>query len=336
MGAKYKQLDMEERIEIARRRSSGETLRQIATALDRTASSIAREVKRNSAQTGRYHPIYADQQARARRWSGSKLSRDIVLQERVLGLLRQGLSPQMVCGRLQYEQGKAVLSYESIYRFIAAQIARTKDYRWRHYLPNAKSKRGWRGRKGGSSVERIAKRVSIHERDAQVQTRIQAGHWEADLLLFRLYGQAVLALHERTSRLTLLFKQASKAAQPIVDRISEVLSQLPWSLRRSITFDNGTEFAYHHQLKDTLGIHTYFCDPRSPWQKGGVENAIGRIRKLLPRQTNLDTLRDEDLLNISRYYNHMPRKCLNFQTPAEVFLRLLHFKCESTFPLSRE
>ena len=79
MGAKYKQLDMEERIEIARRRSSGETLRQIATALDRTASSIAREVKRNSAQTGRYHPIYADQQARARRWSGSKLSRDIVL-----------------------------------------------------------------------------------------------------------------------------------------------------------------------------------------------------------------------------------------------------------------
>ena len=156
MGAKYKQLDMEERIEIARRRSSGETLRQIATALDRTASSIAREVKRNSAQTGRYHPIYADQQARARRWSGSKLSRDIVLQERVLGLLRQGLSPQMVCGRLQYEQGKAVLSYESIYRFIAAQIARTKDYRWRHYLPNAKSKRGWRGRKGGSSVERIA------------------------------------------------------------------------------------------------------------------------------------------------------------------------------------
>lgn len=335
MGRRYKQISVDERSEIAWRREAGQTYRQIAAALDRSASSIVREVARNSMARGQYQPCYAQQQTRARRWTGGKLLRDTELQAEVLQRLSQGQSPQAVCGRLRYEQGRHVLSYETIYRFIASQIARTKDYRWRHYLPRGKSKRGWRGRKGGSSVLHIKQRVSIGERDAHIQNRQEPGHWEADLMLFRRYEDVILAIHERSSRFTLAFKQPSKAAQPIADQIGGLLQSLPAHLRRSITFDNGTEFAYHYQLKDALNINTYFCDPRSPWQKGGVENAIGRIRRDLPRKTNLDELDEADILAIMRRYNHTPRKCLGYQTPAEVFLNLLHFECESTYPPAR-
>lgn len=335
MGQRYKQLCMEERCEIARRHRSGETCRQIATSMDRAPSSIARELARNDSAQG-YVPAYAQQQTQARRWTGSKLLRDPLLQAEVLQRLAAGASPQAVSGRLKRERGQSVISHESIYRFIATQITRTNDYSWRHYLPKAKYKRGWRGRKGGSPVSHIQQRVPIAERAASIQTRYQAGHWEADLMLFSQYGQAVLALHERKSRLTMIVRQPSKEAMPMVQTLTALLSPVPARLRRTITFDNGTEFAYHYRLHQPLNIKTFFCDPHAPWQKGGVENAIGRLRRDLPRKTNLDTLNDEDLLQIARRYNHVPRKCLDYQTPAEVFSNLLHFICESTFLPAQE
>jgi len=106
-----------------------------------------------------------------------------------------------------------------------------------------------------------------------------------------------------------------------------------------MTFDNGTEFALHHQLNDQLGMATYFCDPHAPWQKGGIENAIGRMRRRLPRKTDLATMSTPQLHALIAAYNHTPRKCLGFQTPAEVFCRhvqLLHLKRESTFLLAQE
>lgn len=335
MGQQYNQLCMEERCEIARRSRAGETLRQIAASLDRAPSSIARELKRNDSSQG-YAPTYAQQQTRARRWTGSKLLRDPALQAEVLRRLAAGASPQAVSGRLKRERGASIISHETIYRFIAAQIARTNDYNWRHYLPRAKSKRGWRGCRGGSPVQNIQQRVPISKRPAHIETREQPGHWEADLMLFSRYGQAVLAVHERRSRLTMIVRQPSKAATPMADTLIALLKPLPMRLRRSLTFDNGTEFAYHYKLHQPLNITTFFCDPHAPWQKGGVENAIGRLRRDLPRKTDLDTLSSDDLLQIARRYNHIPRKCLDYQTPAEVFSNLLHFKCESTFPPAQE
>ena len=121
-----------------------------------------------------------------------------------------------------------------------------------------------------------------------------------------------------------------KAAEPVVKKLTELFRPLPPSMRRTITFDNGTEFAYHHRLHK-LSMRTFFCDAHAPWQKGGIENAIGRMRRGLPRKTDLATLSDDRLLSVVRSYNHTPRKCLNFKTPAEVLTRdLLHFKCEST------
>ena len=234
----------------------------------------ARELKRNASGTRGYQPRYAEQQARARRWCGSRLERDDGLREGVLSGLKQGWSPEQVAGRLAREAGRSVISHETIYRFIYGQLARKKDYSWRHYLPRAKSKRGWRGRKGGSSASFITLRRPLAERPQAAADRQVPGHWEADLMLFSTYGQAVLALHERYSRLLIAVRPPGKAAAPIATAISSILAPLPSQWRQTLTFDNGTEFARHHELH-ALGIETFFCDTHAPWQKGGVENAIG-------------------------------------------------------------
>ncbi len=331
---KYRHFSIEQRCEIARRRQAGQSIRQIAAALDREPSSVARELKRNSARKG-YLPSYAGQQAQARRWKGSKLVRKPELQATVLKWLQKGLSPEAVAGRLALQQGKQVISYETIYRFIYAQIIRNKDYTWRHYLPRGKAKRGFRGRKGGSSALHIEQRIPIAERPLIFADRSVAGSWEADTMQFANTGQFILALHERSTRLIWIQRLSSKAALSVAQSIESALAPLPADLRRSITFDNGTEFAYHHTLRQPLGIQTYFCDPYSPWQKGGVENAIGRLRRRLPRKTNLASFSASQIQQIAAHYNHIPRKCLSYLTPAEAFSKLLHFKCESTPPLSR-
>jgi IS30 family transposase len=335
MGQKYDHFSLEDRCEIARRSAAGESLRQIAAAMDCAPSSISREVRRNSGKQVGYKPSYANDQAKARRWRGSKLLRDPDLQKLVLDRLRQGWSPEQVAGRLAHEQGKKVISHETIYRFIAAQIARTANYAWRLYLPRGKSKRGFRGRRGGSSIKRIKNRVPIASRPAAAAGRTEPGHWEADLMLFSKYGQAVLALHERTSRVIAIVRQPSKAAAPVATAIKNMLADLPSNLRKTITFDNGTEFAYHYLLQQSLGIATFFCDPHAPWQKGGLENGIGRFRRFLPRKTDLNHLRPRQYRQFARIYNNTPRKCLDFRTPAEVFLEVLHLECESTSPHAR-
>lgn len=336
MGTNYDQFGLEERCEIARLQDEGCSIRQIAAALDRSPSSISRELRRNQGRQVGYKPAYAQERAKARRWKGSKLDRNAGLREETLGLLRKGWSPEQVCGFLERQHGERRLGPETIYRFIAAQIARHKDYSWRHYLPRAKAKRGRRGKRGGSSVLHIEQRIPITERPAEIEDREIPGHWEADLMLFAKYGQAVLTLHERTSRLLIAIKPQSKAAPPIATAIAKLLAPLPAQLRQSITFDNGTEFARHYELH-RFDIATYFCDPYAPWQKGGIENAIGRMRRVIPTKVDLAQLSQRQLANLICDYNNTPRKCLDWNSPAQVFLsQMLHFKRESTCPLARE
>ena len=198
MGKHYGHVTIEERCEIARLHSLGHSVRQIAAGLDRSASTVARELKRNGSRTQGYQPRYADQQAHARRWRGSRLERDEGLRAKVLSGLKQGWSPEQVSGRMTMESGRTVISHESIYRFIYGQMARKKDYGWRHYLARGKSKRGFRGRRGGSPATFMAKRRPITERPQVADDRSTPGHWEADLMLFRTYGDAVLT-HARTA-----------------------------------------------------------------------------------------------------------------------------------------
>jgi IS30 family transposase len=330
MGRHYEHLSLEERCTIAQLRQAGQSVRKIAAALDRPPSSVSRELKRNSGSQVGYKPSYAQEQAAARRWTGSRLERDAELRRLVLDGLSRGWSPEQIAGRLEQQHARVTISHESIYRFIYAQIRRTNDGAWRNYLPRRKYRRGWHGRK--HSVDDLIKgRVSIALRPQAVDARRTFGHWEGDLMLFATPGQAALVALERKSRLILAARQPGKASQPAAEQLRAWFQALDRRLRRSITFDNGTEFAQHLILTDQLAIQTFFCDPHSPWQKGSIENAIGRLRRTLPRKTNLDTI-DHLLLDAwIAAYNNTPRKCLQFRSPAEVFLaKLLHFECEST------
>ena len=336
MGKQYTHFTIEERCELARLHAAGHSHREIAAALDRAPSTIAREVKRNGTQRDGYQARYAQEQALARRWGGGKLERDAALRKTVLEYLQYGWSPEQVAGYLARDAGGPVISHETIYRFIYAQMARTKNGNWRHYLPRAKSKRGWRGRRGGSPASFIAQRRPLAERPQAAADRQTPGHWEADLMLFGRSGHAVLTLHERHSRLLIAARQPGKAAEPIASAMCDLLAGLPQDWRQTVTFDNGTEFARHYRLHD-LGIQTFFCDTHAPWQKGGIENAIGRMRRGLPRKTDLAMVSEERFAQLVQAYNHTPRKCLGYQTPAEIFInQVLHLKCESTFPLARE
>jgi IS30 family transposase len=328
MGRGYRQFSLEERIEIARLSGQGRSIRQIAAALDRAPSSVARELKRNSGSQVGYEPVHANERAKARHWIGSKLDRDAGLREQVLGQLRAGWSPEQIAGRSRR------IGVETIYRFIYAQIARHNDYSWRNYLPRRKARRGRRSMKARSPASFIAQRVSVFDRPADAQDRQTPGHWEADLMAFSKYGQNILMLHERSSRALVGMRLASKQAEPIGEAIRTMLAGLPPPLRQTVTFDNGTEFARHYEL-NALGIQTFFCDPHAPWQKGGIENAIGRMRRFLPRKTDLAILDPGRFLTLVAAYNATPRKCLDWMTPAEAFsTHLLHFERESTSQLS--
>lgn len=343
MGHHYIHLGLSERIEIYRLRCEGRSFRAIAATLRRSPSTISREWRRNGRPTkvwsGGYHPERAERlAARRRRWDGRfKLARQPALRAVVRDRLAMGWSPEQIAGRLTLENAPMRISHESIYRFVYHRTAQ-KDY-WNRLLPMRKGRRGRPRRRGGSPVQHIKHRRPIHHRPAQANDRRQPGHWEADLMLFAKYGQAVLISHERHSRLLLATRQPSKAANPILNTLLDTFRPLPKTLRRTITFDNGTEFARHYGLTQALGMQTFFCDPYAPWQKGGVENAIRRLRRQLPRKSDLAKISPIHLDQIVAAYNNTPRKCLGYKTPAEVFadlLQPLHFNRESTFPLSRE
>jgi transposase, IS30 family len=328
---RYHQLSLEERCSIARLHEAGQSNRQIAAALDRQPSTISRELERNSGAQVGYRPAYAQQQADARRWSGMRLERDDRLRDDVLSRLAQGWSPEQVAGRLAREAGCKVISHESIYRFIHAQIRRTSDGSWRHYLPCAKFRRGWRAKPEGSPASFIKQRQPIQARPAEADDRKTPGHWEADFMLFATCGQNILVAHERSTRILLIARPPNRKADMTAKTLARLIGATPPAMRTTLTIDNGTEFAQHYRLAAQIGLKTFFCDPHAPWQKGGVENAIGRLRRYLPRKTNLDTLTADRLDDLAAQYNNTPRKCLDFKTPAEAYQDIpLHFKCEST------
>jgi IS30 family transposase len=326
MGQCYGQLSLEERVEIYRLHAGGKSQNEIASALERAPSTISRELRRNSQPskvwTGGYEPVRAQRLAeRRRRWDGRfKLARQPDLRNRVGKSLAMGHSPEQIAGRLALEHGRVIISHESIYRFIYHRTAQ-KDY-WHRLLPRHKLRRGRRRRPGGSPASFIKQRRAITERPAEVEGREVPGHWESDFMLFARYGQGLLVLHERKTRFNIVQRPVNRKAILTARTIARRLSKLPQAMRKTISFDNGTEFAEHHRLHKTLGVQTFFCDPHSPWQKGGVENSIGRLRRSLPRKTDLKLITAAALKRHVQRLNDTPRKCLDFKTPAEAFSKL--------------
>ena len=326
MGTIYSQLSLRERIEIYRLYSSSTSIRAIAHELGRSPSTISRELRRNAQPTKQYIGGYLPDRAhglaaRRRRWDKRhKMLRQPALRKYVRNRLAMGWSPQQIAGRLAGDKAPMAISYESIYRFVYYR-SEQKDY-WHRLLPQRKHRRGRLKRGGTGSVNYIKRRLTLEHRSEAANDRTEPGHWEADLMMFAKYGQGIIVMHERLTRIIRMLLLSNKTASQINTKIMQILRPMPQHMRRSITFDNGPEFAHHYKVADRLHLETFFCDARAPWQKGGVENAIGRMRRPLPRKSDLATITCQKLQSLVSRYNNTPRLCLEYKTPNEIFNRV--------------
>lgn len=317
MGKKYNHLTLDERHQIYRLRAGGRSLRSIARAISRDASSISREIKRNKCEKqGFYLPDTADSLSRKKRFKpDTKIERSKWLQQKIEEHLAMGWSPEVIAGRLEQELGKQIISHESIYKYI---YDTAKEKELQRHLVRKKRKRGRRPSKKDNKTK-IPGRVCIHERPKSYNSEF--GHWEGDTVHFAGHKEVILTLYEKSTKLTLGAKMHTRTAEETLDNMRTIFANLPEEARRSVTFDNGLEFYEHQRLKELLNIKTYFCDPYSSWQKGGVENTNGILRRFIPKGTRAE---DCTAAQVQMYFNRMnstPRKSLGYKTPYESFLQ---------------
>lgn len=320
---RYKQLAFKERIKIFQHYRHGLSIRRIAHNLGRSQSTISRELRRNEAPPGEYWPDTAQRLTDKRRRRVSRIERIPDLKDTILKKIKHhGWTPEQIAAFLKYRQKKLPsVSHETIYKWIYDK-AQKLDRIWT-YLPRHKAKRGLRKPKGKGHI-RIPNRISIHERPFKLNNKRQFGHWEGDLMSFCKNSQHMLVLRERKSMFTLSCPLPSKKSLDTAIHMIQNLLSVPEEARKSITLDNGGEFAKHEKCSDYLKeLKVYFCDPYKSWQKGGIENTNGRLRRDLPRSTNIKTMKKEEFNEIIQNYNDTPRKKLNWLTPNETFLKNL-------------
>src|SRR5215208_5530743 len=313
-------LELEERERLAALKAEGLSLRSIARALGRAASTVSRELRCNALPRGGYLQVHAEGCYRERRQRRAILERDVKLGRFVRERLLEGWTPEQIAGWLRRgeERGLRVVSPETIYAFVHRPGQKAEKL-WK-LLPRGSARRGRRRARQPRNV--IAERRSIHDRPESVEHRREAGHWEGDLLICKR-TRPVLVLKERKTRFVLAARLAGKSAAETVAVVMAVLRRLDPRLRSSITFDNDTAFARHGLLASACAMTTWFCDAYASWQKGAVENANGRLRRDLPRDLDLDALGDAELQEIVLTHNLTPRKCLGFLTPLQALLKEL-------------
>jgi IS30 family transposase len=275
----------------------GMSKREIAGRLERHRSTIDRELRRNRCADG-YRPDSAARRAWARKLRGSKIVRSTRLRAHIEDRLAMGWSPEQIAGWMELDGPEHAISAESIYRHAYSPAGRGAGLP--RLLAQRKPKRG-RRRRNGRREPAIPNRTPIHQRPTKAHLRSQFGHWEGDLMHFRRQRDVLLTLQERRSRLTLARRLQSKDADLAARAIAAELGGLPATARRTIT---------HDAVTDAIGLRAYLCDPHSPWQRGGLENANGRLRRDLPRKSTLTEYTDADLDDVIWNLNATPRKCL--------------------------
>lgn len=291
--------------------------REIGRRLKRDHGVISREIKRNG-KGGKYIAALAQRRAefKARKTNKRKLESNEQLHDFVERKLKAGWSPDLIAGRLKEqpppELKGASVSHEQIYEYIYEGEGRWKG--WWHYLHRARPKRGPRRSRRRQAKTLIKERVSIAKRSEEINQRSRYGDWESDLALFKKQRAGISVQYERKAMLTRIHKVPNKSAEENGQAIRKSMDSLPEYLFQSMTFDNGTENVCHADL----GINTFFCDPFSAWQKGGVENTIGIIRRYLPREADLAMITDEQIETIQETINNRPRKKLGYLTPNEI------------------
>jgi IS30 family transposase len=316
-------LTLSEREEISRGVVAGRSIRSIADSLGRAASTVSREIQRNGG-AGAYRASRAEQAAWARacRPKLCKLVRNRALAHLVARKLCRQWSPEQIAGWLKrsYPDDQTYqVSHETIYRslFIQARGALKKEL-MAHLRRTRRMRRSRHHTQKTGIHGRIVDAVSIRERPASAEDRALPGHWEGDLL-FGSKNSQIATLVERQSRYLMLAKAHSKDTETVVDALIKHAQKLPQELYKSLTWDRGKEMADHRRFTLATDIKVYFCDPKSPWQRGSNENTNGLLRQYLPKGIDLSAFSQSELNAITRRLNERPRKTLNYQTPAERF-----------------
>jgi len=313
MNQHYTHLTQEERYQIYAYKKAGLTNQTIADELHRHISTIKRELKRNQGLRG-YRPQQANRLAQLRQSSKPKsIKLTSPLEQIIIDKLILDWSPEQIQGRLERE-GQVCVCPATIYAFIRRdKLAGGKLYK------HLRHKKRYKQRTESTDLRgHIRNRVSIEQRPDIVEQKTRIGDWEADTVIGSAHKGVIVTLTERYSRLTLIAKTNTKKASVVSDAIIKLLKPYQEQLK-TITYDNGKEFAYHEKVTKTLKVKSYFTHPYSSWERGLNENHNGLIRQYLPKKEPFHNVSDKKIHWIEKRLNNRPKKVLHFQTPTEVY-----------------
>lgn len=325
----YKHITKQERLEIEILLDKKYSVRSIAGALNRNPGTISREIKRNGLRihrgsrkgtpTGRYKAKSAHQKAGVRRnnakYQGKKIWENKGLREYIEKGLKGEWSPDVASGRMKLESQPFYASKTAIYEYLYSSYGQGLC----KYLPSKRYKR--RKRKQKKKKQRIPNRVSIEKRPNEANLRLCCGHYEGDTIVSgRKTGSkaSLSVLYERKARYIAVRKMRSLKPAENNQAIEEMLDKI--ENPKTLTLDNGVENVRHEELKERVGVETFFCNPYSSWQKGGVENANRLIRRYIPKGEDINNYSDEFIKDMCDKLNNIPRKSLGYKTPMEVML----------------
>jgi IS30 family transposase len=326
--AKYKRLTFIEREEISREVAAGSSLREVAQALQRSPSTITREINRSVVDRKFYRAFFAQGRSNKilhQRHKNRKLDNNSELRRVVLNYLAKKWSPEQIAKRLVIlypDDMNMRVSHETIYSYVyilprgelkrelAACLRRGHENRYRNRASRRKS-------------YPIQDFLSIEERPKEVADRIIPGHWEGDLMIGGQHASAIGTLVERTTRMTFLVKLENKYARTVRKAYAEEFRQLPEGLRKTLTYDQGHEMAEHKLFTKQTNIEVYLAHPSSPWERGTNENTNMLLRQYFPKGTDLSKYTKAQLKEVQDELNDRPRKALGWRTPHEKFSELL-------------
>jgi IS30 family transposase len=310
----YKRVTKTERNLIRMWRQAGRSQREIARLLGRPASTISREIARNTGRNG-YQPRQAHRMAleRAKRPGARRLTHEV--KSDVEAKLGAGWTPEMISGRARLE-GRPYVCKETIYKHIYADAKKGGEL-WKH-LPRAKRKRQRRCPRDDSRQRgRIPNQRMIDTRPKEVETRAEVGHWEGDLIQGADRSGYLVTLVERSTRFTLIGRSNTKEAKEVTRIMRHLFGRLAPKARLTLTLDNGKEFSRHEELSCKTGVDVFFAHPYHSWERGTNENTNGLVRRLHPKKTSFQEIGKAALKRIDEFLNDRPRKCLGWRTPRE-------------------
>ncbi len=316
--AEYTRLTYNERCRIRQYLKEGLSQGKIARRLRRSKSTISTEIRRKNMSMKTYHPVHAQSDANFKRrliQHNRKIKGPLEASIQVL-MLEQHWSPEQISYALKRRYPSMTelhVSPEAIYKYIYRSPNREI------FTQALRRKRKYRRRRRSGGIRRggIRNRVSIKERDPAVETREEPGHWEGDLIIGKGGQSAIGTAVERTSRFVRLAQVSTKKSETVVDAFLARFRDLPRWIKKSFTYDQGTEMAEHERFASESGMQVYFANPGSPWQRGSNENTNGLLREFFPKGTDLSLVPDSELRRVEALLNARPRKVLGYATPQE-------------------